>query len=161
MGADRDAKDEVTPMKLSIDLYASIAAGIAILLLVVWRFKARSSRISHRPVARGPGNMRFVCAGCSGQFTHTKRTVAAWEKGSRQVFCNACHKKWRNAQPRQAPPSQAEGAGTSGETSNARETVRRPAPAFRGLRDSRSGCLGIVVLMVVIPVALFAFVTHG
>lgn len=143
-------------MQKGVELAAAIAAGIAILLLVLWWLKSRASRVTQKPTARRPSNMHFVCAGCSGQFTHTKRTVAAWEKGSRRVFCDACHKKWRNAQPPQAQP-----AGTSRESSRTPESVSTPAPAFQARAQSRSGCLGIAVILVVIPVVLFAIATYA
>lgn len=144
-------------MQLSVEVAAAIAAGIAVLLLAVWwRIKSRASRVANRPVARGPNNMRFICAGCSGEFTHTKRTVAAWEKGSRRVFCDACHKKWRNAQPTQSP-----GTTVPREHTRQRDSTSPPVPRFNVRSQSRSGCLGIAVFMVVIPVILFALATHA
>ena len=128
------------PMQLSLGFLIAAIIAVAVLLVGAWCFKSGASRKAKRPIVRGPSNMRFICARCSGQFTHTKRTVSAWEKGSRKVFCDACHKNWRNAQPPRAQ-------------SNRPTNQARP--------ESKSGCLGVCILVVAIPVALIALAAHA
>ena len=146
-------------MQLGSQLSISIAVAFVVLLLALWRVKSRTSRNAERPISRGPGNMRFVCGRCSGQFTHTKRTVTAWEKGSRRVFCDACHKKWRNAQPPQAQSDQA--ATSSSARTPSREFTNITRPVDHSSPRSQSGCLVVAILIVVIPAVLFTFAAHA
>ena len=113
--------------------------------------------------------MYFTCTGCSGRFAHTKRTVAAWEKGSRRVFCNACHKKWRNAQLPQIPPQRADipqippQRADIGSSSRAEGARAVPAHAARYSSEAKApgGCLGVVLLLLLIPVVIFVVVTNA
>ncbi len=146
---------------------AVVGAFVAIIPLVVFaKNKSKRTTARPRPLSSGPSNVRFECAGCSQQFTHTKRTVAAWEKGTRRFFCNTCHKKWRDSHPPQEsqavrpayshdqtlqPPvvsSSRNSTCTGGFAQPNTRTSNVP-------RESRSGCLGVAVLFVVLPVILF------
>lgn len=133
---------------------------VAVILLIAITMSGRKqTRTTTRPASRGPSSMQFVCAGCSQQFTHTKRTVAAWEKGTRRLFCNACHQKWRGSRPPQEP--QASGsAGSRGQVpqpsaSPARTSTKSSVRTHYSSAESRSGCLGFAVLFVVLPVVFF------
>jgi len=85
-----------------------IAAVVALVVLVggLWVLRARTKRTRNvgRPVSGGPKSLRYTCAGCSQQFTHSRRTLGAWTKGTRQFYCNACHTKSRGSHP--APAAQ-------------------------------------------------------
>ena len=148
-------------MQLSAELAAAVAALVAVAVgFAIWRRSSGRSSAAKTPSFRGPTSMHFTCAGCSGQFPHTKRTVAAWEKGSRRVFCDACHKSWRNARPpkvRSSSPAEnavhRPAAGTF--------TPTRPAAAHSSNNTGRSGCLGVVLLLLLVPVVLFAVVTNA
>jgi|SRR6185369_3456599 hypothetical protein len=137
----------LSPLALSL-AGAVLLALVAAFVLRSWRSRSGTSG-GNTP--RGPSNLHFVCAGCKGQFTHTKRTVAAWERGTRRFFCNSCHKSWREAQP---PPSQ-QGSQSSGGvpvSANVRtEWGARPA----GLAPARSGCLSVIVVVLVLPVVAY------
>ena len=115
-----------------------IAAVVVVALLALLR---RSG--SRRSPSRGPNNLHFVCAGCNGQFTHTKRTVSAWERGSRRFFCDSCHRSWREANPGAPAPAQA-----------SRAAYRQSSP--RGLVPARSGCMSVIVVVAVLPLLLYA-----
>lgn len=154
-------------MQPSVQLVAGVVGIVALVIVfLVWRRNAvRSSRANGRSY-RGPTDMHFTCAGCSGRFAHTRRTVAAWEKGSRRVFCDACHKQWRNAQPPQvapqvAPPRPA--IASSHQSAGARSVPAQAARAHHTIHPSESkapgGCLGMVLLVSFIPVAIFALAT--
>jgi hypothetical protein len=81
-------------------LFAAALAVVAFLAgLVYLRLRNRRTRSVGLRVANGPANLRFTCAGCSGQFTHSRRTLAAWNKGTRKFVCNACHTKWHGVLP--------------------------------------------------------------
>lgn len=142
-------------------------ASVALILLIaIARAKSKQTRKTTRPASRGPASMQFICAGCSQQFTHTKRTVAAWEKGTRRFFCNACHQKWRGSRP----PQEAQTSGSVGSPGHvpqsapvspasasvaARAFTKQSVQARYSTHESRSGCLGVAVLFVVLPVIFF------
>ena len=149
-------------MHLTVELVAAVAGAVVlVLLLVAWRFRSRRRGGAERSVARGLSNMRFVCARCSGQFTHTKRTVAAWEKGSRKVFCDACHGKWRNAQPQPQHSSHPANPNAAREYTAPQEASRTSLSSYRPRFESRSGCLGIIVFVVVVPIAFFVLANNA
>lgn len=153
-------------MRLTPEVLAALAAALVVVVLLLFlRTSAARNRSSQRPVSRGPANLRFVCAGCEGQFNHTRRTLGAWEKGTRRFYCNACHAKWRGShpvQPVQSNTTQSAGVGVG----SSRREERAPAGGsfFSSRRDlqsarsgSGSGCLGAAIILVALPVAL-AFV---
>ena len=75
-------------------LFAAAIAAVAFLAgVLVLRGRAKRTRSVGLRVAGGPANLRFTCKGCSGQFTHSRRTLHAWHKGARQFYCKACHTK--------------------------------------------------------------------
>jgi hypothetical protein len=85
-------------------LFAAAIAAVAFLCGIFYlRARSRRTRSVGRRVSRGPANLRFTCAGCSNQFTHSRRTQAAWENGTRKFFCHACHTKSRGAQAAAGP----------------------------------------------------------
>ena len=150
-------------MRLIPEVLAALGAALVLVVLLL-RFRARAVRNQRvqRPVSRGPSNLRFVCASCEEQFTHTKRTLGAWEKGTRRFFCNACHTKWRGSRPPQA------GQGSGPASSSAHPAVGRrtgPSSAVGSTSTSRtsfqparagsgSGCLGVAMLLIAVPLAV-------
>jgi hypothetical protein len=140
-------------------LALSLAGVVLLALLAAFAFRTWRSRsgTSARGTARGPGNLHFVCAGCTGQFTHTKRTVAAWERGTRRFFCNSCHKSWREAQPPQSEQGSQSFHGAP-VSANAR-TVRGGRSV--GLAPARSGCLSVVIVAFVLPVAAYVVARYA
>ena len=87
-----------------------------------------------------PPRRSFTCARCSTTTPHTDRTIAAWRKGTKRLFCDACHQKWLSTQPR------------TSETSRGRPIAVSPA---------KGGCLSISVVLVLVPVALVAFAIYA
>jgi len=88
-------------MTFEPEVVAVIAIGAVVVIgLLFKRSRSTRTRSFGRPVVGGPANLRFTCAGCSQQFTHSRRTLAAWRRGDRQFLCNACHTKRRGSQPR-------------------------------------------------------------
>ena len=150
-------------MHLSVELMSGIAAAFLVLLIVVALRKRDARTPSHRTtVARGPSNLRFICKGCSGQFTHSKRTISAYEKGARSFFCNPCHLKWRETNP---PKPASPQANAKVEPSLGNGGIGRPVgnPGGHGgfntnigqrTIKSGSGCLGATLLIVAIPIML-------
>jgi DNA-directed RNA polymerase subunit RPC12/RpoP len=112
------------------------AIVVAIVLLVILALRNRATKPVERTKPRGPGNARYVCAKCAGEFLHSNRTITAWEKGTKRIFCDGCHKQWLNKQPR---PMQA-----TNTSSPARSNMRHRSP-------KTSGCLGVLLLLAVIP----------
>ena len=145
------------------ELLVSLAVALVVLVLfVLVRARVKRNRTPQRTSARGPANLSFTCAGCEEQFTHTKRTLGAWEKGTRRFFCNACHTKWRASHPTQPvqgtgiravarPPysSRSEESAHSAGSHLHSHSANRPPRAASG-----SGCLGAALLLIAIPIAL-------
>ena len=148
-------------MHLSMELQAGIATAILVLLAwVVLRQRGGKTQSHRTAISRGPANLRFVCKGCSSQFTHSKRTIGAYEKGARSFFCNSCHSKWRETNPaKPAVPHENSKIEPSVGTANrsvGNSDVRgsfnhniRQSPIKSG-----SGCLGATLLIIAIPIAL-------
>jgi hypothetical protein len=144
-------------------------ALVVVILFVLARRKTRQNRAPERQSARGPANLNFICAGCEEQFTHTKRTLGAWHKGTRKFFCNACHTKWRTSHPTQpvqgtasaravAQPPRAAQASESPPSLGSRihSPSSYPSPRAR----AGSGCLGAALLILAIPVAVVFLVVQ-
>jgi hypothetical protein len=85
-----------------------------------------------------PKETHFECARCGTVARHTDRTIEAWRNNKTTFFCQSCHIKWVRAR---APRERERGASPAGS---------RPG--------SRSGCLGVVVLFAVVPLAGFLLV---
>ncbi len=148
-------------MSTTVALVAGAIAIVAILLgLAAWRRKAGSSSTTKTVAFRGPTKMYFTCGGCSGQFAHTKRTVGAWEKGSRRVFCDACHKKWRNAQPPQTSSARPDAPAPFRASDGRGKSEGMSAPAYSSAAKARGGCLGVLLLMLLVPVIVLALVAN-
>lgn len=156
-------------MELSTYLYVG-GAFVVLLLIGMALSRKEQPRQMIRSRPRGPANIRYVCTQCAGEFTHTNRTISAWEKGSRRFFCNACHKEWRTENPVQsilptrAPPQElanAKAAFSPTKASNAvkrENTPIRAGTSFHSSSKAPSGCLGVAVLLVLIPSA-FVYAT--
>jgi hypothetical protein len=163
-------------------LIAGIVGATLVLLVVAALFRKRSANAPskvRRSQPSGPDNLNYVCAGCGGQFAHSRRTIAAWERGTQRFYCNVCHKKWRNQQPPPdaPPPSRAPGQSGRSLPSSVRAPAQsgRPLPASAGAytttsaraqpaaasRSGRSGCLTVVVLAILLPVAVLLVATHA
>jgi len=82
---------------------------------------------------RKPKEKNFRCARCATNSPHTNRTIEAWRKGKTKFFCNACHAQWLRSQPASAAPGYS----------------------------SRSGCLGVLVLLAFLPVGLLYILAHA
>lgn len=85
---------------------------------------------------RQPKEKQFRCARCGVVSHHNERTIEAWRNNKKTFFCQACHAKWLQSQP-------------------PRERVQF---SVRGSAGPRSGCLGMVVLFAVVPLAGFLLV---
>jgi hypothetical protein len=80
-----------------------------------------------------PKEKYFRCARCSTQSPHTDRTIQAWRDGKTKFFCNACHTQWLRSRPLSPAPNSS----------------------------SRSGCLGVFVILVFLPVGLLLILTQA
>lgn len=72
-----------------------------------------------------PKEKNFTCARCKVSAEFDKRTIEAWNKGVLKIYCSACHQQWLSTQPEIEQPIQ--------------------------LRGSRSGCLGVFAILVILP----------
>jgi hypothetical protein len=91
-------------MQLSPELLVAASIAAVAFLAGLLYLRARSKRTRTRGLGRkiegGPTNLRFTCAGCSGKFTHSRQTLAAWERGNRRFHCKACQTKSRTPSSR-------------------------------------------------------------
>ena len=78
---------------------------------------------------RRPKERHFRCARCGAVSLHNKRTIEAWRNNKTKFFCQSCHGRWLQSKP-------------------PRERAR-----FASAGSSRSGCLGVVVLFALVPLA--------
>jgi len=133
-----------------------LAGGVAIVAVVFIAFRVRRrppERSADR--TRAPADMRFICGSCRGQFTHTRRTIAAWQGGSRRFFCNDCHKQWRRTHPTAAKPVERETSAAFPE--GHRDRGFGPGPRLvRASNPGGGGCLGMVAVLVGVPVVAIA-----
>ena len=79
-----------------------------------------------------PKESSFICARCSAVSPHTSRTIEAWRNNKTTFFCQACHEKWLKTRP-------------------SRESNNR----VQQDQSQKSGCLGVVVLFIVVPCAAY------
>jgi hypothetical protein len=89
-----------------------------------------------------PPQKSFKCARCSKVSLHNNRTVEAWRRGTKALFCDSCHKTWLNAQP-------------------SRTGSTRPQHARAAAPSPNRGCLGVLVLLAVCPLVLVALLIHA
>lgn len=81
-----------------------------------------------------PKEKHFKCARCGTVSRHTERTIEAWRNKKTKFFCQSCHAHWLQSRP----PQGREG--------------------FLSAGGSRSGCLGLVLLFALMPLAGFLLV---
>lgn len=74
-----------------------------------------------------PKEKLFTCARCKKAENHSKRTIKAWNNGFTKLYCGSCHEKWL------------------------REN-EEPSTYVSNQRGGR-GCLGVAVLLVLLPIA--------
>jgi hypothetical protein len=129
---------------LRISLPSAII-GVAVLLLFVLVLRNKSTKQSDRVRPKGPGSLRYECVKCKGQFIHSDRTIGAWEKGNRRTFCDSCHKKWLASKPKITQPQH-----------NSKQPVfrRSPAQSSRSSSQNTSGCLGVLILLAIVPIVV-------
>jgi hypothetical protein len=77
-------------------LFAASVAVAAFLAGLLWlRHRGpRTRNVVHgkkNRTAPAPVKLRYTCASCAGQFTHSRRTLSAREKGSTSFYCSACY----------------------------------------------------------------------
>jgi hypothetical protein len=99
--------------------------GIVIAVVVVVSF------VGKLLPKRQPKEENFKCSRCGAISLHTERTIEAWRSAKTKFFCQSCHAKWLHSRPHQ----------------------ERERFSSHGTVDSRSGCLGIVVLFAFVPLA--------
>jgi len=83
---------------------------------------------------REPKETYFKCSRCGAVSRHTERTIEAWRNNKTKFFCQSCHAKWLQSKS----PQERKRFTTAG--------------------GSGSGCLGIVVLFALMPLAGFLLV---
>lgn len=76
-------------------IFAISVAAVAFLGGLLWLRKRgpKTRNVAHkgRRDVPAPANLRYTCAGCAGQFTHSRRTLSTRDKGAKSFYCNACN----------------------------------------------------------------------
>ena len=80
-----------------------------------------------------PKHQHFRCARCGTVAAHTNRTIQAWRNKQQKFYCQTCHLRWLESQPHQ-PKVQ---------------------------REARGGCLGVVLLFVIVPIGAALVWAHA
>jgi LSD1 subclass zinc finger protein len=152
-------------MEFSPELFAALVAAVAF-AAGLWFVRARRRQTRTRGGsgrARGPANLRFTCANCTKQFTHSRRTLLAYEQGARQFFCSACHTRWRGSQsviqnrthgPGEMLARRDAHQAKQTQLAEAAKRVQPPAPGLSSNAGAKKGCLGAAALLVVAPAIL-------
>jgi hypothetical protein len=68
--------------------------AVAIILMLL------KTVLSKKPM---PPSKTFRCAKCSAIENYGPRTIEAWRKGVKKLYCQSCHRAWLNKQPKQLP----------------------------------------------------------
>lgn len=103
--------------------------GAILVVVVLLVLKGKSQ---HQPAEK-----TFVCTRCKTTSQHNPRTIEAWRNNKTTFFCQACHSKWLQSRPPQP----------------------RGQQPYNGGSGSRSGCLGVLILGAVIPLAGYALLS--
>lgn len=153
-------------MEFSPELFAAVVAAVAF-AAGLWFVRARRRQTRTRGgggrARGGPTNLRFTCANCTKQFTHSRRTLLAYEQGARQFFCNACHTRWRGSQsviqnrthgPGEMLARREAHQAKQAQLAEAAKRVQPPAPGSAPHADAKKGCLGMAALLVAAPAVL-------
>ena len=157
-------------MHLTTEVLVAIVAAIIALLAVMIRRSQKKQTVSHRTTTpRGPSDLRYICKRCAVQSTHTKRTIGAYEKGTRSFFCNSCHSKWRESNPPKSttPPTNSKPLSPSHNLGVGRPTQNSPVRRSFNENISHSsvkssgGCLGAILLIAVIPIVVITIVANN
>ena len=77
----------------------------------------------------------FTCARCKKQEKYSSRTIEAWRRGFKKIYCQSCHMLWLNNNPERKKKNYSS-------------------------QGARGGCLGIVVLFFVIPLTIYGVVKY-
>ncbi len=109
---------------LSPGVIAAIAAAVVVVAVIRWFISS----------PKLPPQRIFKCSRCSRVSPHSDRTVEAWRRGTKSLFCDSCHRLWLSAQPRQTDSPQLS-----------------PSRAFGSSRNR--GCLGVTLVLVAVPLA--------
>ena len=113
---------------MGIEISPEIIFGIVIAGIVVFTF------VSKLFSKRQPKEKQFKCYRCGIVSPHTERTIEAWRNSKTTFFCKACHAKWLQSRP----PQERE--------------------QFSSRGNNRSGCLGIVIIFALVPLAGYLLV---
>ena len=114
-----------------------MSTDIALVAMVIAAVVAFFVRLLLRP--RQPTSASFKCARCNSISRHSKRTSEAWRRNAKQLFCDACHRKWLESQPQRS----------------------QGAPPGRVPASSNRGCLGVMLLLVLSPLALLTIILYA
>jgi LSD1 subclass zinc finger protein len=151
-------------MEFSPELFAALVAAVAFAagLWYLWARRRQTRTRGGSRRARGPSNLRFTCANCTKQFTHSRRTLLTYEQGARQFFCSACHTRWRGSQsviqnrthgPGEMLARRDAQQAKQTQLAEAAKRVQPPAPVSAD-PGAKRGCLGLAALLVAAPAVL-------
>jgi cold shock CspA family protein len=125
------------PRKTSVD-YLAIIVGLASLVATGREFYRTYSIEDSWPFSipaivafiilsrqKKPKDTTFQCSRCRKVTEHDRRTIQAWNNGFIKLYCQACHLKWLESNPR---------------------------PVSYVATGSKGGCLGVLTLTTLIPV---------
>jgi hypothetical protein len=83
---------------------------------------------------RMPSQKSFKCGRCGTAALHNDRTAEAWRNGKTKLFCQTCHATWLQSRPPKEREQYASARSSGG-----------------------SGCLGVVVLLALLPIGALLY----
>ena len=82
-----------------------------------------------------PPTASFTCARCQKQEIYSTRTIEAWRRGFKRIYCKSCHYLWLKKNSENIRPSISQS-------------------------QRNSGCLGMILLLPIIPAATYSLWTY-
>ena len=82
-----------------------------------------------------PPTDSFKCARCKKHEKYTSRTVEAWKKGFKKIYCQSCHRLWLKDNPAKIKQNYSTSSGGG-------------------------GCLGMVFLILVVPPSIYGLAAY-
>ncbi|WP_460240249.1 hypothetical protein [Aurantivibrio infirmus] len=82
-----------------------------------------------------PPTKTFICARCKKEEIYSTRSIEAWRKGFQKIYCQNCHILWLRNNPNHQKQHYSS-------------------------RSSGSGCLGMLVVLIIIPPIVYGVISY-
>ena len=111
----------------NMDVYIAVVI-VFVLLILIYTFSGKK-----------PESKTFSCSRCKKREQYSQRTLEAWRRGFKKIYCRQCHKKWLESNP-----------------NHKRQKTNYNSGSGSG---SGSGCLSVLLIALFIPVTIYTVST--